>query len=56
VALLVLSVVAVGFDQPQTVVHGKPGGSRPGYVDRPYTIVDAEARLSEVTRGRRATA
>ena len=31
-------------------VHGKPGGSRPGYVDRPYTIADAEARLSEVTR------
>jgi predicted metalloprotease with PDZ domain len=30
-------------------VHGKPGGSRPGYVDRPYTEADAEARLSEVT-------
>jgi predicted metalloprotease with PDZ domain len=28
--------------------HGKPGGSREGYVDRPYTIGDAEARLAEV--------
>ena len=27
--------------------HGKPGGSREGYVDRPYTIEDAEARLAE---------
>jgi len=27
--------------------HGKPGGSREGYVDRPYTIGDAEARLAE---------
>jgi predicted metalloprotease with PDZ domain len=30
-------------------VHGKPGGSRPGYVDRPYTMADAEARLAEVS-------
>jgi predicted metalloprotease with PDZ domain len=30
--------------------HGKPGGSRPGYVDRPYTMADAEARLAEVSR------
>jgi predicted metalloprotease with PDZ domain len=30
-------------------VHGKPGGTRPGYVDRPYTIADAEARLAEVS-------
>ena len=29
--------------------HGKPGGSREGYVDRPYTIEDAEARLAEVS-------
>jgi predicted metalloprotease with PDZ domain len=29
--------------------YGKPGGSRPGYVDRPYTDADAEARLGEVT-------
>jgi predicted metalloprotease with PDZ domain len=28
--------------------HGKPGGSRPGYVARPYTLDDAEARLAEV--------
>ncbi len=28
--------------------HGKPGGARPGFVDRPYTIEDAEARLAEV--------
>jgi predicted metalloprotease with PDZ domain len=30
-------------------VHGAPGGSRPGYVDRPYTMADAEARLAEVS-------
>ena len=30
-------------------VHGKPGGSREGYVDRPYTMMDAEARLAEVS-------
>lgn len=30
-------------------VHGKPGGSRPGYVDRPYTMAEAEARLAEVS-------
>ena len=29
--------------------HGKPGGTREGYVDRPYTIADAEARLAEVS-------
>jgi len=29
--------------------HGKPGGTREGFVDRPYTIVDAEARLAEVS-------
>jgi predicted metalloprotease with PDZ domain len=28
--------------------HGKPGGTREGYVDRPYTIADAETRLAEV--------
>jgi predicted metalloprotease with PDZ domain len=33
-------------------VHGKPGGSREGYVDRPYTIDDAEARLAEVSGDR----
>jgi predicted metalloprotease with PDZ domain len=30
-------------------VHGKPGGSRPGYVDRPYSMADAESRLAEVS-------
>ena len=30
-------------------VHGKPGGSREGYVDRPYTSDDGEARLAEVS-------
>ncbi len=30
-------------------VHGKPGGTREGYVDRPYTSADAEARLAEVS-------
>ena len=30
-------------------VHGKPGGTREGYVDRPYTIADAEARLADVS-------
>ena len=29
--------------------HGKPGGAREGYVDRPYTMADAEARLAEVS-------
>jgi predicted metalloprotease with PDZ domain len=29
--------------------HGAPGGRRPGYVDRPYTMADAEARLAEVS-------
>ena len=27
----------------------KPGGAREGYVDRPYTMADAEARLAEVS-------
>ena len=29
--------------------HGKPGASRQGYVDRPYTIDDVERRLAEVS-------
>ncbi len=33
-------------------VHGKPGGAREGYVDRPYTSADAEARLAEVSGDR----
>lgn len=27
---------------------GRPGGQRPGYVDKPYTLADIEARLGEV--------
>jgi predicted metalloprotease with PDZ domain len=30
-------------------VHGAPGGSRDGFVDRPYSMADAEARLAEVS-------
>jgi predicted metalloprotease with PDZ domain len=30
-------------------VHGKPGGSRPGYVDHPYTLADAERQLALVS-------
>ncbi len=29
--------------------HGRPGGTRPGYVDTPYTADDVRARLAEVT-------
>jgi predicted metalloprotease with PDZ domain len=29
--------------------YGKPGGGREGYVDRPYTIADAETTLGEVS-------
>lgn len=29
--------------------HGAPGGTRIGYVDRPYSIDDARARLTEVS-------
>ena len=29
--------------------YGKPGGAREGYVDRPYSLADAEARLAEVS-------
>jgi predicted metalloprotease with PDZ domain len=32
--------------------HGLPGGSRPGYVDHPYTVADIRARLAEVTGDR----
>ena len=32
--------------------YGKPGGSRPGYVDRPYTMADLEATLADVTNDR----
>jgi len=30
-------------------VHGKPGGSEPGLVARPYTLDDAKTRLAEVS-------
>ena len=33
-------------------LHGRPGGMRGGYVDQPYTSVDAEARLAEVSGDR----
>jgi predicted metalloprotease with PDZ domain len=32
--------------------YGKPGGAREGYVDRPYSVADAEARLAEVSGDR----
>ncbi len=32
--------------------YGKPGGTQEGIVDRPYTIVDAEATLAEVSGDR----
>jgi predicted metalloprotease with PDZ domain len=32
--------------------YGKPGGSREGYVDRPYTIRDAEETLAKVSGDR----
>ncbi len=35
--------------------HGRPGGTRPGYVDRPYTAADVVDRLAE-TAGDRAFA
>ncbi len=34
------------------VAYGKPGGTREGYVDRPYTIMDAEATLAAVSGDR----
>jgi predicted metalloprotease with PDZ domain len=33
-------------------VHGKPGGSQPGLVARPYTLQDARERLAEVSGDR----
>jgi predicted metalloprotease with PDZ domain len=32
--------------------HGKPGGSAPGYVDRPYTMNDLAAALADVSGDR----
>ena len=32
--------------------HGKPGGAREGYVDRPYTTADVETALADVSADR----
>jgi len=42
------------FPLPETgtVTVGKPGGTRPGYVDRPYTMDDLEATLADVVGDR----
>jgi predicted metalloprotease with PDZ domain len=40
------------FMQAMWRKYGKPGGSRVGYVDHPYTITDAEATLAEVSGDR----
>ena len=37
------------FMRAMWIAHGKPGGAREGYVDRPYTRADAEARLAEIS-------
>jgi predicted metalloprotease with PDZ domain len=37
------------FMQALWRAYGKPGGGREGYVDRPYTIEDAEAMLARVS-------
>ncbi|HVH26265.1 MAG TPA: hypothetical protein VM818_05885 [Vicinamibacterales bacterium] len=37
------------FMREMWVRFGKPGGARPGYVDRPYTTADVEATLASVT-------
>ena len=40
------------FMQAMWNTYGKPGGSREGYVDHPYTIADAEATLAAVSGDR----
>jgi len=40
------------FMQAMWKTYGQPGGSREGYVDRPYTIADAEATLAAVSGDR----
>jgi len=40
------------FMQAMWRKYGKPGGAREGYVDRPYSIADAEATLAEVSADR----
>jgi predicted metalloprotease with PDZ domain len=37
------------FMRAMWTTYGKPGGSREGYVDHPYTIADAEATLAAVS-------
>jgi predicted metalloprotease with PDZ domain len=37
------------FMRGMWTTYGKPGGSREGYVDHPYTITDAEATLAAVS-------
>ncbi len=36
------------FMRAMWIAYGKPGGSREGYVDHPYTLADVEARLADV--------
>lgn len=38
-----------GFMRALWTTYGKPGGSRVGYVDRPYTLADAQRTLADVT-------
>jgi len=40
------------FMRAMWAAYGKPGGSREGYVDHPYTIADAEATLAAVSGDR----
>ena len=40
------------FMQAMWNTYGKPGGSREGYVDHPYTIADVEATLAAVSGDR----
>ena len=40
------------FMRSMWTTYGKPGGAREGYVDRPYTLADVEARLADVSGDR----
>jgi predicted metalloprotease with PDZ domain len=46
------SVTLDDFMRAMWRIHGAPGGSHPGYVDRPYSAADIRARLAEVTGDR----
>ncbi len=46
------SVTLDDFMRAMWRTYGKPGGAREGYVDHPYTIADAEARLADVSGDR----